>query len=436
MAVRISLPQNPTEPTGRVEQGIVVADGLTADAPGFVERAMELADAAEIGRLCQTAFDIGVKALQTVQVDSELRRASDVVEHLEKSIEDATTRAVQLVHTEMDVIGRPDGGLLTEAVTREMAKVSETLDAAFAQDDKTSLLSRIEQAVTTAAGLVVTDALGKMQRLVDPSADESPMGRLVREITQGIKPGLDDVTKSVDQLREFLNLTQAVTQEREKGHEKGRSYQDAVGDALASIALAMNDAVEHVADEVGAVAGAKVGDHVVVVERTAGPARIVFEAKDVGAMSRPAARKELEDAAENRQASVAVMVFSGKTGITGEMPLVKLAAGRYAVVYDKATGNDLALRVVYQQARHEALESQGAEVSIDLQELGNRVAQARRILDQITEVKKGHGQISSGLALAKDQLERLQRDLGSALDGIVEWINRSEAAAEGEEGPE
>lgn len=435
MAVRIPQPQDRPQPAGRVEGDVVVADGLTTDAPGFVERATELADAAEIGRLCQTAFDIGVKTLQTVQVDSELRRASDVVEHLEKSIEDATTRAVQSVHTEMDVITRSDGGLLTDAVTREMAKLSEALNAAFAQDDKTSVLSRIEQAVTAAAGLVVTDALGRMQRLVDPSADESPMGRLVREITQGIRPGLDDVTKSVDQLREFLNLTQAVAQEREKGHEKGRSYQDVVGDALASIAVATGDAVEHVADEAGAAAGAKVGDHVVVVERPTGAVRIVFEAKDVGAMSRPAARKELEDAAENRQASVAVMVFSGKTGITGEMPLVKLAAGRYAVVYDKATGNDLALRVVYQQARYEALASQGPEVSIDLQELGNRVAQARNILDQVTEVRKGHGQIGSGLRLATDQLDRLQRELGSVLDGIVEWIGRSEAAGESTEAP-
>lgn len=435
MAVRIPQPPDPPEPIGRVEQGVVVADGLTADAADFVARATELNDPAEIGRLCQAAFDIGVTAWRTVQVDSELRRAADLMAHFEKSVKDATDRAVESVHTEMDTIARPEGGLIADSVTREMAKLSEVLEAAFAADDKTSVLSRIEQAIILAAGGVVTDAFTRMQRLVDPSVEESPMARLVHEITREIRPGLDGVTKSVDQLREVLKVADAVAKEREKGHEKGRTYQDMVGDALASIALATGDVVEHVADEAGAAAGAKVGDHVVVVERPAGPVRIAFEAKDVAGMSSRRAKEELDQAADNRQASVAVMVFAAPTGATGEMPLVKLAAGRYAVVYDKVTGSDLALRVAYQQARHEAVAVPGGEAAIDLQELGSRVAQARRILDQVTEVRRGHGQITSGLALAKDQLERLQQDLAAALDGIVEWISRSEAAAEGDEEP-
>jgi hypothetical protein len=436
MAARIPQPTDHPEPTGRIQGELVVADGLTTAAPDFVTRAVELADAADIGQLCQTAFDIGVTALRTVQVDSELRRASDVMDRLETSIEDATTRAIESVHTEMDTIARPEGGLIADAVTREMAKLSEALDAAFAQDDRNSVLSRVEQVITTAAGQVVTDALSKMQRLVDPSADESPMGRLVREITQGIRPGLEAVTGSVNELREFLKVTAAVAKEREKGHEKGRSYQDLVGDALALISVATGDVLERVADDAGADGGAKVGDHVIVVDRPTGPVRIVFEAKDVASMSSRRAREELDEAAENRQASVAVMVFAGQTNAIGEMPLAKLAAGRHAVVFDKATQDDLALRVAYQLARHEALAMPGAGSAIDLQELGSRVTQAHRILDQITEVKRGHGQIDTGLKTAREHLERLQQDLGAALDGIVDYIGRSEAGAEPGETPE
>jgi len=146
-------------------------------------------------------------------------------------------------------------------------------------------------------------------------------------------------------------------------------------------------------------------------------------------MSGRRVREELNEAAENRQASVAVMVFAVPTGGGNQMPLAKLAAGRYTVVYDKATLDDLALRVAYQLARYEALAVPGAEAVIDLQELGGRLAEARRILDQITEVKKGHGQITSGLKLAAEQVDRLQRDLGAALDGIVEYIARGGAVA-------
>jgi len=210
MAVRIPQPQDTPEPTGRLAGNTVVADGLTASAPDFVARATELGDASAIGRLCQEAFDIGVTAWRTVQVDSELRRAADLMERFETTIEDATTRAVESVQAEMDAIARPDDGLIAGAVTREMAKLSEALEAAFAQEDKNSVLSKVEQAVTAATEQVVAGAYAKMQRLVDPSAEESPMGRLVHEITLRIGPGLNDVTNNVKELREFLKVTAAV----------------------------------------------------------------------------------------------------------------------------------------------------------------------------------------------------------------------------------
>lgn len=435
MAVRIPQPTDLPEPTGRIEGDTVIADGLATAAPEFVTRARETEDASEIGRLCQEAFDIGVAAWRTVQVDSEVRRAVDLLDRFETGIKDATARAVESVRAEMDVIARPEGGLLAGAVTREMAKLSETLEAAFAQEDKTSVLSRVEQAITAAAGAVMNDTFGKMQRLVDPSIDESPMGRLAREITQGIRPGIEAVTSSVNELRQALKVTAAVAEEQEKGTQKGRSYEDLVFDALAEIATVTGDVVERVATEGGAL-GRDVGDHVVVAKGPTGPVRVVFEAKDKAGMSRREVKRELDEAAENRQASVAVMVFAAPVGVTGQMPLVKLDTGRYAVVYDKANLDHLALRVAYQQARHEALAAPAAEVAVDLQELGNRVDQARRILDQITEVKKGHGQITSGLKHATDHLERLRQDLGTALDRIVECIELGQAGAEGEVLPE
>jgi len=61
------------------------------------------------------------------------------------------------------------------------AKLPEALEAAFAQEDKNSALSKVEQAVTAATEQVVGRRYAKMQRLVDPSAEESPMASGARD---------------------------------------------------------------------------------------------------------------------------------------------------------------------------------------------------------------------------------------------------------------
>ena len=91
-------------------------------------------------------------------------------------------------------------------------------------------------------------------------------------------------------------------------HAKGRTFEEAVADAVDRIALAQGDVAEAVGDLKEATG--KVGDVVVAIDACNGPARgrIVFEAKDRKSLSAPTAFKELDSALTERSADFAVMV--------------------------------------------------------------------------------------------------------------------------------
>src|SRR5207302_2809269 len=93
----------------------------------------------------------------------------------------------------------------------------------------------------------------------------------------------------------------------DKGTAKGRTYEEAVFEALDAIAVAQGDDCEAVGDLRGE--GGKKGDVVVAIDACAGPARgrIVFEAKNKK-LSRNEAVAELEAALTSRAADYAVLV--------------------------------------------------------------------------------------------------------------------------------
>ena len=96
-----------------------------------------------------------------------------------------------------------------------------------------------------------------------------------------------ELEKQLQALRLEKEKLEEVEAERERGTAKGRSFEEAVADAVDEIALAQGDVAEAVGDLKEATG--KVGDVVVAIDACNGPARgrIVIEAKD-----RPAVEPE------------------------------------------------------------------------------------------------------------------------------------------------
>ena len=89
-----------------------------------------------------------------------------------------------------------------------------------------------------------------------------------------------ELEKQLQALRLEKEKLEEVEAERERGTAKGRTFEEAVADAVDAIALAQGDVAEAVGDLKEATG--KVGDVVVAIDACNGPARgrIVIEAKD------------------------------------------------------------------------------------------------------------------------------------------------------------
>ena len=128
------------------------------------------------------------------------------------------------------------------------------------------------------------------------------------------------------------------------------------------------------------------------------------------------------EAVENRDAAVGILVFSSEAKTPAGGPLVRLAPSRYAVVYDPDTADTLALKVAYQLARTDMLTaaSDNDDTQIDPELLAQKVQEARTLLDQVTQVKRGISTARNGLDKAESSLVSMKENLLRTLDEIDE----------------
>jgi hypothetical protein len=116
------------------------------------------------------------------------------------------------------------------------------------------------------------------------------------------------------------------------------------------------------------------------------------------------------------------MVFSSEDKSPAGGPLVRLGPSRYAVVYDPESGEQLAIKVAYQLARTDILAAAtdtGAD-QIDPELLVQKVNEARTLLDQVSQIKKGISTARNGMNRAESGLLAMKENLLRTLDEIEE----------------
>jgi hypothetical protein len=202
-----------------------------------------------------------------------------------------------------------------------------------------------------------------------------------------------ELEKQVQALRLEKEKLEEVGAERERGTAKGRTFEEAVADAVDAIALAQGDVAEAVGDLTEA--GGKVGDVVVAIDATAGPARgrIVIEAKD-RRLSGPKALGELDQAMAERSADFAILVVPTEEEVPAKMkPLREYNGDKLVVALDPDAGS-LALEVGYRLARARVLMKRSDSDGIDacaVQDAAERalaaLAEERRVKQQLTAAK-------------------------------------------------
>jgi hypothetical protein len=381
------------------------------DAVEIGARVLDREQAAANAEFVKTEFE---KASKDVQVEFA-EKARTIAEFFEQQFE--------------AVFGEDDGQLAKE------------LERRFGDGSALSVQNRVREAVAE----TLTKSREDLVRQFSASDDRNPLADFksaaVRSINEAASRSdatqrallqkLGELQKELQALRDEKDKLEEVEAERERGTAKGRSFEEAVFEAVDRIALAQGDDAEAVGDVREATG--KVGDIVVSLDGCNGPARgrIVVEAKD-RRLSKPGALAELDKAMAERSADFAVLVVPTEDELPAKLePLREYNGDKLVVALDPDSGT-LALELGYRLARARVLMKRSDADGIDAGALRSTVERAlaaladeRRVKNQLTGAKTG---IDRAYELVEAMAGRVRGHLAE-IDALVRPADEAPAEA-------
>jgi hypothetical protein len=214
----------------------------------------------------------------------------------------------------------------------------------------------------------------------------------------------------------------ARASERAKSTAKGADFEDAVEAVLGDISRGSGDILERTGTEAGSAIGSKKGDFVLTLnaEATAGAElRVVVECKDRYVSGRNM-RDELRDAKSNRDAAVAVVVFSPAHAPAGIAPFDVRAGDVYCVV-DPAAPDAATLEAAVRLARLLALQTlRERDVDVDAAAIATALNGVREQLETLRSLKLTLTSIGASARDVYAGLDKLR-------DGILARLTEAEA---------
>jgi hypothetical protein len=407
----------------RILGNSLAIDGLVVEDECAVRLVRETE--ADPDRLVTDAIEIGARVLDREQagveaewLKSELEKVSREVEH---SFKERAGEVADQLGLKVDEVFSPDSGHLTKALERH-----------FSEGSSAAVHNRVKEVVTEVMARSREDLLRQFssQDGSNPLADlKSRTVDALREASarqdtslRALLEKMAALEKELQGLRDERDKLAEVEAERERGTAKGRSFEEAVGDAIDSLAAAQGDDC----DAVGNVKGAtrKTGDLVVAIDGCNGPARgrIVFEAKSAK-LSKNAALEELSRGLEERDADYAVLVVAGEEKVPAKLqPLREYNGDKLVVTYDPERDGRLALEVAYRLARARVLMKRGEAREVDSAAVHEAVERALTAMEDVRRIKSqlsgAEGSIDSARKILEEMADRV-RDVLAEIDSLA-----------------
>ena len=410
----------------------LVVDGLVVEDECAVrlvhEREQNSDDPVKVVR---DAIEIGARVLDREQaaanaefVKTEFEKASKDVQ--QEFTEKARTIAEFFENQFSAVFGEDDGQLAKE------------LERRFGDGSAISVQNRVREAVAE----TLTKSREDLVRQFSAADDRNPLADFktaaVRSINEAASRSdatqrallqkLGELQKELQALRDEKDKLEEVEAERERGTAKGRSFEEAVFEAVDRIALAQGDDAEAVGDVREATG--KVGDIVVSLDGCNGPARgrIVVEAKD-RRLSKPGALAELDKAMGARSADFAVLVVPTEEEVPAKLePLREYNGDKLVVALDPEAGT-LALELAYRLARARVLMKRSDGDGIDAGALRDTVERALAALAEERKVKQQLTGAKSSIDKAYDLVESMAGRVRAHLQEIDVLVRPAEEGA-------
>ena len=385
-----------------------------------------LREADDPGRLVADMIEIGARVLdrEHTGADVEFVRAEfeRQARELEREFIDRARRVAERLDQKVDEAFGPEHGHVTRALQRH-----------FGDESSVAVQHRVQKVVSDVAAQMRED----LRRQFSADSESNPLAGFQRASLAVMKQASDQQAErlaamtaeltalkvQLAELRAERDKQAEVAAEAERGAAKGRTYEEAVFEALDAIAVARGDDCDAVGDTRGE--GGRKGDVVVAIDACAGPARgrIVFEAKD-RKLSKNQALDELDAAMRTRGADYAVLVVPSEEELPARThPLREYNGDKLFVVHDPEDGSRLALEVAYGLARARVLMARDDAGGLDATAARAEVERALQAMEDVRRIKSQLTNATNGIEQARSILDAMAQTVRAHLAQLDQLLS-------------
>ena len=409
----VPLPSQSSRPSAvRVESDRLVIEHLVLEDSALTAFVADR-PAEERAALVEKALRVGLTAIQSVGVTVNVDAVRAEFQGLLRQTEAANERAA----TALDTILRnnfADGeGRLPRTLEKflgDRGQLRNFVDELFDEGKRDSAIGRMKVLL----GAYFDGDASRLAQLLDPTRMGSPLHQFRVEMADGF-------AKLNERLSAIEAAGAARASERAKSAAKGADFEGIIEDLLGEVTRGSGDMLERTGTETGTLMGSKKGDFVLTLnaEATAGAElRIVVECKDRQISGR-AMRDELREAKSNRDASVALVVFTPAHAPTGIAPF-DVRAGDVYCVLDPAAPDPATLEAAVRLSRLLALQTlRERDVEVDAAAIAEALNGVREQLELVRALKSTLTSIGTSTKEVYAGLDRLR-------DGILARIAEAE----------
>lgn len=410
----VSLPAQPARPASvKVEPDRLVVEHLVLDDHAL---AAFVADRppSERALLVERALRVGLTAIQSVGVTVNVDAVRAEFQGLLRQTEAANEKAATALDTMLRQNFADGEGRLPRTLERflgDKGQLRSFVDELFDEAKRDSAIGRMKVLL----GSYFDGDASRLAQLLDPTRLGSPLHQFRVEMSEGF-------AKLNERLAALEAAGAARASERAKSAAKGADFEDVVEAVLGDISRGSGDILERTGTEAGSAIGSKKGDFVLTLnaEATAGAElRVVVECKDRYVSGRNM-RDELRDAKSNRDAAVALVVFSPAHAPAGVAPF-DLRAGDVYCVVDPAAPDAATLEAAVRLARLLALQTlRERDVEVDAAAIAAALNGVREQLETLRSLKLTLTSIGASARDVYAGLDKLR-------DGILARLTEAEA---------
>jgi hypothetical protein len=414
----------------RLLGGAVRIDGLVVEDECVVRMVADRLDAGDDpARLLRDAVEIGARVLDREQTGAQADFVKAEFERAARELDAQFVERARLVAERLDA-------KVDEAFGADHGVVTRALERHFADGSADAVQHKVK--------LVVADVAAKMredlQRQFSSDSDHNPLAVFQRMAVGTLRDNAQRQTEQLRAMDEKIGLLREevvrlraereklteLEAERERGTAKGRTFEEAVFEALERLATVRDDTCDAVGDAPGA-AGKK-GDVVISIDACAGPARgrIVFEAKDKKHLSRNEALAYLDASRAGRDADYAVMVVPPERLPARTWPLREVNGDKLFVTFDPEEDSPLALEVAYGLARARVLMRRGEVGGLDVDAVRAEVERAAQAMEDVRRVKSQLTGATTSIEQARSILEGMAAGVRAHLAQIDTLLDAAE----------